>query len=155
MNNICEEKLLVYIIISPVGLSTLFWNSYYQHVYVKQCLTKKLIPYIQKLSENSQYIIWPDLASSHYLNKSTQFLVNNNIKFVSKSENLPNTPEVCCIEDFWGCLKGSVYKDSWQIKNLNQLRSKLTYCIKMLDQHLVKRLTGSTLKRLDAFEEMD
>ena len=40
-----------------------------------------------------------------------------------KSENLSNTPEIRCYEDFWGLIKEEVYKYGWEAENLDQLRT--------------------------------
>ena len=42
---------------------------------------------------------------------------------MTKISNLsPNTPEIRCIEDFWGLIKEEVYKDGLNAKNLDELR---------------------------------
>ena len=48
------------------------------------------------------------------MGKAVQFLREQNIKCAPKSENPPNTPEITCIDDFWGLIKGKVYKDGWE-----------------------------------------
>lgn len=148
-----EEKLLVYVVISPYGISSPYLlpsnTAVDQHVYVDKFLSKKLLPYLNELPENTKYIFWPDLARAHYSNKATRFLLENNIKFVTKSENPPNLPECRCIEDFWSCVKGYVYKDGWEAENLDQLRSRIIYAFKNFDHNLVQTLGESTKKRLD------
>ena len=148
-----EEKLLVYAIISPFGISSPYivpsGTAIDQNVYVDKCLRKKLLPYLNELPENSNYIFWPDLASAHYSNKATNYLTANNITFVTKSENPPNLPECRCIEDFWSCVKGHVYKDCWEAENLDQLRTRINYCFKKFDKNLVQTFGQSTKRRLD------
>ena len=148
-----EEKLLVYVVILPFGLSTPYivqsGTAINQHIYVDECFTKKLLPHIKQLPKNTKYIFWPDLASAHYSNKAVKFLNENGIKFVTKSENPPNMPECRCIEDFWSCIKRNVYKNGWQAENLDQLRSRIIYCFKKFDKELVQRLAESTSRRLD------
>ena len=116
-------------------------------------MTKKLLPHIKQLPKNTKYIFWPDLASAHYSNKAVKFLNENGIKFVTKSEKPPNMPECRCIEDFWSCIKGNVYKNGWQTENLDQLRSRIIYCFKKFDKELVQRLAESTSRRLDTIRQ--
>ena len=40
------------------------------------------------------------------LGKASQFLNDQTIKCVSRSENPPHSPEIRCIKDFWGLIKG-------------------------------------------------
>ena len=60
-----------------------------------------------------------------YGSNVVQLLNDHNIKFVPKSENPPNTPEIRCIENFWGFIKREVYKDGWEAENLDQLRTRI------------------------------
>ena len=117
--------------------------------YTDNCLAKKLVPYIQNLPPNTRYIFWPDLAGAHYSKKAVQFLKDQNIKFLPKSENPPNTPEIRCIEDFWSLIKGEVYKDGWEAENLDQLEKRIKYCFKNFDKKLVHELAESTQRRID------
>ena len=45
---------------------------------------------------------------------------------MTKISNLsPNTPEIRCIEDYWGLIKAEVYKDGWEAKNLDDIPDKI------------------------------
>ena len=72
-----EDKLLVYVVMSPFGVSTPYIapskTAINQDIYINKCLSKKLIPMIEDLPKNSKYIFWPDLASSHYSKKTIDF----------------------------------------------------------------------------------
>ena len=71
-----ENKLRVYAIISPLGISHPYITppglKINGNTYTENCLAKKLVPYIRNLPENTQYLFWTDLA--HYTNKVVQFL---------------------------------------------------------------------------------
>ena len=58
-------------------------------------------------------------------------------------------PECRPIEDFCSILKGKVYKDNWQAKNLIQLRSGINKCLGEVDIVLVQGLDRSILHRVD------
>ena len=67
-----------------------------------------------------------------YSNKTIRFLNDHNIKCVPKSENPPNTPEIRCIEDVRGLIKGEVYTDGWQAEDLDQLRTRILDCFRKI-----------------------
>ena len=83
-----EKKLLVWIAISPAGMtSPIFFQSglaINQDVYLEKCIKAKLIPFIRQNYPNGGYVFWPDLASSHYANKVKEYLKNEKIEFVAK-----------------------------------------------------------------------
>ena len=83
------------------------------------------------------------------LEKAVQFLKDQNIKFVPKPENPPNTPEIRFIEDFWSFIKGEVYKDVWEAENFDQLRNRIVYCFEKVDREWVQELAESTQRRSD------
>jgi len=85
------------------------------------------MPFIRK---HSNYIFWPDFASSHYANSVLNYLREQKIKFVEKTENPANVPEARPIEDFWADLKREVYKKNWSAKNVTKLKSRIRYCLK-------------------------
>ena len=107
------------------------------------------MPYIRNLPENTRYIFWPDLASAHYSKKAVQFLKDQNIKFVSKSENPPNTPEIRFMEDFWSLIERNVYKDGWEAENLDQLRNRIVYCFEKVDRECEQELVESPQRRIE------
>ena len=91
---------------------------------------------------------------AHYSKKAAQFLKDQNIKFVPKTENLPNTSETRCIEDFWSLIKGNVYKDGWEAENLDQLRNRIVYCFEKVDRECVQELAESTQIESTRSEDM-
>ena len=100
---------------------TPFWIAIKGYTYTDTWLAKYLVSYIRNLPVNIQYIFWTKLAGAHYWNKAVQFLNDQNISFVPKYENPLNTTEIRCIEDFWGLIKGEIYKDGWEADNLDTL----------------------------------
>ena len=48
--------------------------------------------------------------------------------------------------DLWSYLKRQVYQDGWQAKNLEQLKKKITKCIRDIDLKVVQRLAESTIR---------
>lgn len=148
-----EGKVLVWIAIGPKGLSSpLIRKSGFainSSIYLNDCIKRRLIPYIRKNYNEIEYVFWPDLASSHYAKIVTDYLTNENIKFVQREDNPANCPEARPIEDFWSFLKGKVYNKGWQAANVDQLISRIKYCLRKIDQDVVRRLAESTRKRID------
>ena len=84
-------------------------------IYIKECLEKRLPPFIRELHPDLNYIFWPDLAGCHY-SKQTVAWMDENVKFMPKDINPPNVPQARPIENFWGCLAQKVYEGGWEIK---------------------------------------
>ena len=57
-------------------------------------------------------------------------------------------PACLPIEDFWAILKRQVYKGGYQAKNIDVLIRRIKYCLKTIDQDLVKLLAEGASKRI-------
>ena len=86
---------------TPTGLA--INKDSYTEIYQAIKLVTTFEIYQKTLDIHFHQIFW-----EHLLEKSRQFLNDKNIKFVPKSENPPNTPEIRCTEDFWSLLKREV-----------------------------------------------
>jgi len=148
-----DDKVLVWIVISPKGASTPFFRksglAINQNVYRNKCLKERLLPFIKKYYSTTPYVVWPDLASSHYANSVQRWFANEKIPFVPRYLNPANVPKVRPIEDFWGVLKQNVYEKDWSAKNIKQLKERIRYCLKKIDPKLVQDLARTVHKRLD------
>ena len=82
-----EEKVLVSLTISPKGVSKPIMTKSGMAVnktrYLR-ALRKRLVPFINEHHQNGDYLFWPDLASSHYVNDVIDFLEAENINYVLK-----------------------------------------------------------------------
>lgn len=148
-----EPKILLWAAISPKGISKPYFApsglAINQDVYMKECIVKRLIPYIKQNHIDGNYVFWPDLASSHYATKVQQEMRRQNLNFVEKCDNPANLPEARPIEDFWSYLKGLVYERGWRAENIVQLKRRIQTCLKKVDPVVVQRLAQSTRSRLD------
>ena len=67
-----EAKLLVWVAISPAGISDCFIVpsklAVTREVYLEEFLVKRLLPFIKIYHRDAQYVFWSDMASSHYAN---------------------------------------------------------------------------------------
>ena len=70
-------------------------------------------------------------------------------EFVPKDLNPANPPKTRPIEDFWEILKSKVYAKSWSAKNVDQLKNKISHCLKEIDPNLIQSLAKDVPKRLD------
>lgn len=142
----CEKKfptrLMMWIAISPFGISEPFFlpsnGAVNAEVYLRECIIKRLIPFINQLHDVDNIVFWPDLASSHYARTVTEFLTDNGIPFVQKGTNPPNLPQCRPIENFWAHLKRAVYEDGWEATTIRQLKQRIRKCVKEIDFSVVQ-----------------
>ena len=96
--------MLVWICLSAKGISSVYYvpsgQAINQEVYLKNCIKKRLIPFINAHHSDGNYVFWPDLASSHYAKSVVNYLNEEKVNFVQKFENAQNIPEARPIEDF-------------------------------------------------------
>lgn len=148
-----EQKLLVWVAISPKGLSKHYvapsGQAVNENVYIDKCLRSCLLPFIETVHKDDEIVFWPDLASSHYSKKVQEFLRSKNVEYVPRSQNIANVPELRPIEDFWNEIKRAVYANCWEAKNLIQLRNRINYCFKHVDIERVHRLGKESFTRVD------
>lgn len=149
-----EPKLLVWLAVSQRGISAPFiapsGTAINQHIYLKECIIKRLLPFIEKYHSEGNYVFWPDLASSHYAKIVLNYLKENEVKFVAKEDNPPAVPELRPIENFWSILKGLVYDKGWEAKTLNQLKDRVKYCLRKVDMSMVQSMFLGVRRNLDA-----
>jgi len=121
------KKVLFWIAICSKGLSEPFFykGTINQKGYKKECIQKRLIPFLIKHYPDDKYIFWPDLASSHYANTVQDFMNDNNINFLAKESNPPNAPQLRPIEKFWKNLKEKVMAKNYNPSNIEQLKKKI------------------------------
>lgn len=147
-----EKKLLVYLAASDRGVSEPFIAvsglAINQETYVDECLRGVLLPFLHTHHADGDYIFWPDKASSHYAKSTIDFLKRENVSFVPKERNPTNLPQCRPIEDLWGWLDNCVYANGWKAENLKQLKRRVKFCIKKLDQNSVRRAFLSIRRNL-------
>ena len=106
------------------------------------------MPFINAHHADGNYVFWPDLATSHYAKTVIDCYEAHGISFVKKVDNPPAVPECRPIENFWAILKGKVYENNWQAKDVKQLQTRTSVCLKKIDLDLVNSLFGSTRLRV-------
>lgn len=73
-------------------------------VYRDECI-KRTLKFIDSIADRNQVLFWPDMATSHYAKVVIEKLELEKIDYVSKSDNLPNCPQVRPIEKYWALCK--------------------------------------------------
>ena len=86
--------------------------------YLKECLIKRLLPFIEKYHRNSNIVFWADMATIHYANIVLNWFRENDISFIEKKVNLANCPQARPIEKFWSLCKLEYSKTSKPSKSL-------------------------------------
>ena len=66
-----EAKVMIWMVMSSKGTSDIYVHKSIQAVnqdtYLKECINKRLLPFIAKYHSNGNYLFWPDLAQSTLL----------------------------------------------------------------------------------------
>lgn len=144
-----DEKYLVWQAICECGdKSSIFvtQGTINKEIYIKECLTKRLLPFIRK--HNIPTLFWPDLAPAHYANDTLQFLDANGVAYVPKELNPPNVPQCRPIEHYWGEIKGILRKKGQAAKNIADFRRKFNAAVKKVSKTSVKKDMEGIRKKL-------
>lgn len=113
-----------------------------KELYIKQCIEKRLMPLYN--AHNIPPLFWPDLATCHYANDTIACYDRNNISYVTKDCNPPNSPELRPVEKFWAIMKQKLIKCYKPAKNVDDFKKKWNLAVKSLGEDVVKTL----MKRL-------
>src|SRR5579883_1551442 len=91
-------------------------------IYIKECINKRLVPFIKKHHSDGNYIFLPDLAPAHYAIDTQNAMNRLNIKFVPKYLNPPAVPQLRPIESFWAIYKRAIYENGWSANTPEELK---------------------------------
>ena len=150
-------KVLVWIAISARGLSKPLIRSSKSEainsdIYIKECLEKRLLPFIREHHKDLNYIFWPDLASAHYSTATVEWM-DQNVNNVPKRLNPSNVPQARPIENFWGCLSQKVYERGWEAKTQDQLIRRIKSKINEFDLKSVGALMAGVKGKLKSIAD--
>ena len=147
-----QKKIMVWVAISPNGISKPFFcpsgGALNAETYQKECITKRLVPFINEKHAGEEILFWPDLASCHYARETQRLLAQEGISFVAKEDNPPCCPQLRPIEDVWAILKASTYAGGWKAKNDQQLIAQIKKSIRSMDQEVVRKMMEGVPKRV-------
>lgn len=123
------RRVMVWVAISPKGISPLYFAprncALDAATYSKECISKRLVPFIKRIYPDGNYIFWPDGASCHYAKKTLAEFERAGIQYVKREENPPCVPQLRPIEHFWALLKGKVYANQWSTENFDCLKRRI------------------------------
>ena len=152
---VCQDKfakkIMVWQAICSCGLKSkpfLTSSTMNADLYIKECLQKRILPMIQ--SHNVPVKFWPDLASCHYATSTKNWYIANNVDFVEKHLNPPNSPELRPIEIYWAIMKRKLLKSGGACLSIEDMRRKWINHSKTVSSDLVQRLMSSIKKKTRA-----
>lgn len=150
------KKALVWQAICSCGKrskSFITYGSMNGQIYLKECLKKRLLPFIQlHLKENpNQPIFWPDLASSHYCKDVMKWYKENDVNIIPKFANPANTPGLRPIERYWAIIKGHLRKSGKIAKSDKQFKKMWQNASKKVSDGAVQRMMGNVQKKVGKF----
>ena len=89
-------------------------------------------------------MFWPDLASIHYCKLAMEWYKKNNVKFVPKTENPPNCPELRVIEKNWAIIKRKLKKTKKLCRNIKDIKISFKKASNSFDSYSVCKLMDTT-----------
>lgn len=115
-------------------------GSVNQDVYIRECLQKRLLPFLRQHSVPSFF--WPDLATSHYSKRAMKWYEDNGVNIVPKWCNPPNCPELRPIERYWAMVKRNLKATKGFVKNEKQFTNKWRQSAEKVSQTTVQLMMG-------------
>ena len=119
------KQILIWQAMDQFGnVSKPYLTSHYMTAdeYRKECLSKRLLPFLKSKHKLSDILFWPDMASIHYAKSVREWLEKHKIKYVKRKDNAPNCPQVRPIERFWSFCKRDFSKCLTVSKSVEELR---------------------------------
>lgn len=106
--------------------------------YINNVLKKFIVRDARRLYPNGDWILHQDSAPSHASKKTIQFLRSNNIKFITKEEWIPKSPDAAPMDyHVWGYLKRQLWK--YKIKDTAGLKRALKREWKNIPQEQINK----------------
>ena len=146
------KKALIWQAICSCGIKSASYISQSTlsgQIYVKECLQKRLLPLIK--SHNNKPVFSSDLASIHYCKLAMEWYKKNNVKFVAKTENLPNCQELRVIKKYWAIIKRKMKKTKKLCSNIKDIKISFKKASNSFDSYSVCKLMGTTKEKTRNF----
>lgn len=135
------KKYMIWQAICTCGLKSQFYvatGTVNQEIYTKECLQKRLLPFIQK--HDCSVLFWPDLASCHYGRMAKNWYEANGVHVVPREANPPNCPELRPIEKYWAIVKRKLLKTKCSTVDESQFKKKWKKASDQVTEEDVQRL---------------
>lgn len=146
------KKFLVWQAICSCGersSSFITTGSINTDVYIKECLQKRLLPFLRKHEVSSFF--WPDLASCHYSKKAIEWYQTNSVMIVPKEANPPNCPELRPIERYWALVKKQLKATKGSAQNEKEFGKKWAASTRKVRKETVKALMEGIPEKVKNF----
>jgi transposase len=122
-------------------------------IYVKECLQKRLLPFIRKHTGSNFF--WPDLASCHYGKLATKWYEDNNVNFVPRDSNPPNSPELRPVERYWALCKKQLKERRKYAKTIEVFKRSWKTASEKVSKDTIQRLMAGIPKKITQFCQKD
>lgn len=120
-----------------------------KEIYQKECLQKRLLPFIKSHRENP--LFWPDLASCHYAKTVMEWYQANQVNIVPKTSNPPNCPELRPIERYWALMKRKLSGKKQGIKDIKHFQQIWTKTASTISEESVQTLMDGVKRKVRKF----
>lgn len=118
-------------------------------IYLNECLKKRLLPFIR--SHTIFTLFWRDLASAHYSKAVIEWYEKENVKYVPKEANPPNTPHLLPIETYWALVKRNLRTSMKVAKNYQSFAHLWLQAAKKVPTDVVRRLMARVTPKVRIF----
>ena len=90
--------------------------------------------------EKKFFFIFYEFLCEIDIQKTQDFLTQNDTYFVPRDHNPPNSPQIRPIENFFGILKQHVYAGNWSAKSREGLIRRIKKCVAEIDMTMVIKM---------------
>lgn len=122
-------------------------------IYVKECLKKRLLPFIRK--HNVSTFFWPDLASCHYGKAAKQWYEENDVDVVPRDSNPPNSPEIRPIERYWALAKKKLKETYKEAKTTEIFKRNWKYASEKVSKDTIRSMMEGIPEKINQFCQKD
>ena len=119
-----------------------------QKVYLKECLEKRLIPFLKMAYPKGNAIFWPDKARAHYARTVQTFLREQKIKCVEYNLNPMKVPQTRSVETYWAELDRRLSLYRKPAKDLQILKQRIRETIKRIPESYLQSVMAGVRTKL-------
>ena len=118
-------------------------------IYVKECLTKRLKPFLKNHKRSSFF--WSDLATAHYSDWTLEWLEENKINVCQKNMNPPNCHKLRPIERYWARIKSTLRKTGKTAQDVQRFKRLWNAAAKEVTEDGVQNLMCNIKPKIRKF----
>lgn len=108
--------------------------------YRKECLKKRLVPWLKKTYPDKKIYFWPDMSRCHYTDEVIMYLAQQGVEFPLWDENAPKVPQARPIEQLWSLAKQEYARRKIKCKDAKELAVKWRYISRTVSKQHGARL---------------